>query len=101
MACNAELNVVVHGYIKNEIPRVAMKLSTNSHRFDKLHKIFLGLSELVFTKSPFSVCVPFKHINFLCIFWSYRLWMTLRLICSATHMHPKFGFVRPVKPCAY
>ena len=69
MACNVELNVVqVQGHIKNEIPRVAMKLLANSHRFDKLHKIFLGLSELVLTESSFSVCVPFKHINFLCIF---------------------------------
>ena len=65
MACNVELNVVVQGHIKNEIPRIAMKLlSSNSHRFDKLHKIFLGLSEHVLTESSFSVCVPFTHINF-------------------------------------
>lgn len=75
MAYNVELKVLaenLNGHIKNEISWVAIKLRSGPHRFDKLHKIFRRLSELVLTKSSFFGCVPFKHINFSCIFWSYR-----------------------------
>ena len=51
MSCNVKLNIVVQVHIKKEIPRIAMKLSSNSHRFDKPRKIFLRLSELVLTES--------------------------------------------------